>query len=66
MSINGIDKKTVRLMKTWEKRAPEADLIEVMCCEGGCVAGPGTIAKPQLALKLRENARKAALAQSAK
>ncbi len=53
MSINGLDKKTVRLMKTWEKRAPEADLIEVMACEGGCIAGPGTIVKPALALKLR-------------
>ncbi len=66
MSINGIDKKTVRLMKTWDKRAPEADLIEVMCCEGGCIAGPGTIAKPQLALRLRENERKAAQAAQSK
>ncbi len=66
MSINGIDKKTVRLMKTWDKRAPEADLIEVMCCEGGCIAGPGTIAKPQLALRLRENERKVAQAAQSK
>ena len=40
LPINGLDKKTVRLMKTWEKRAPEADLVEVMACEGGCVTGP--------------------------
>ena len=53
MSINGLDKKTVRLMKTWERKAPDADLIEVMACEGGCIAGPGTIVKPALALKLR-------------
>lgn len=53
LAINGLDKKTVRLMKTWEKRAPEADLVEVMCCENGCIAGPGTIVKPQLAMKLR-------------
>ena len=59
MPINGLDKKTVRLMKTWEKRAPEADLVEVMACEGGCLAGPGTIVKPALAMKLR-NAGKAA------
>lgn len=59
LPINGLDKKTVRLMKTWEKRAPEADLVEVMCCEGGCIAGPGTIVKPQLAIRLREAARKA-------
>ena len=59
MQINGLDKKTVRLMKTWEKRAPEAELVEVMVCEGGCIAGPGTIVKPALALKLR-NAKMAA------
>lgn len=53
MPVNGMDKKTYRLMKTWERRAPETDLVEVMCCEGGCIAGPGTIVKPQVALKLR-------------
>ena len=53
LPINGLDKKTVRLMKTWEKRAPDADLVEVMACEGGCLAGPGTIVKPALAMKLR-------------
>ena len=57
MPINGLDKKTVRLMKTWERRAPDADLVEVMVCEGGCLAGPGTIVKPALALKLRNAAR---------
>ena len=59
LPINGLDKKTVRLMKTWEKRAPEADLVEVMACEGGCIAGPGTIVKPALALKLRTSAKAA-------
>lgn len=54
LPINGLDKKQVRVMKTWEKRAPEADLVEVMCCEGGCIAGPGVVTKPQLALKLRQ------------
>ena len=59
LPINGLDKKTVRLMKTWEKRAPEADLVEVMVCEGGCLAGPGTIVKPALAVKLRNAAKTA-------
>ena len=53
LPINGIDKKMFRAMKIWEKRAPEVDLIEVMCCEGGCINGPGTIVKPSVALKLR-------------
>ncbi len=53
MNIDGIDKKAVRLMSSWEKRAPDADLVEVMTCQGGCIAGPGTIVKPQVALRLR-------------
>ena len=59
MKIDGLDKKTVRLMSTWPKRAPEADLVEVMVCQGGCIAGPGTIVKPQVALRLREQLHKA-------
>jgi len=53
LSIDGIDKKMFRTMKTWEKRVPEADLIEVMCCEGGCINGPGTVVKPSVAKRLR-------------
>lgn len=52
-SINGLDKKNVMLMRTWEKRKPDVDIVEVMCCEGGCIAGPGTITKPSLAMRLR-------------
>lgn len=53
MHIDGLDKKTVRLMNTWQRKSPDADLVEVMCCQGGCIAGPGTIVKPQVALRLR-------------
>lgn len=53
MPIDGVDKKTFRQMKTWERRAPDVDLIEVMCCDSGCINGPGTIVKPQVALRLR-------------
>ena len=63
MKIDGLDVKNVRLMKTWQRKAPDADLVEVMCCEGGCIAGPGTIVKPAVALRLR-NANKAALAKA--
>lgn len=54
IGINGIDKKTVRLMRTGEKRPPEADLVEVMCCEGECIAGPGILVNPKRALRLRQ------------
>lgn len=56
MNIHGVDRKTVRLMKTWMKRPPEADLVEVMCCEGGCLAGPGVIVNPKIATRLRQGA----------
>jgi [FeFe] hydrogenase (group B1/B3) len=56
MNINGVDRKTVRLMKTWIKRPPEADLVEVMCCEGGCLAGPGVLVNPKIATRLRQGA----------
>jgi len=54
MQIDGLDKKTVRLMKIWPKRPPEADLVEVMCCEGGCLAGPGVLVNPKIANRLRQ------------
>lgn len=53
-NINGLDKKTVRLMRTWTKRPPEASLVEVMCCEGGCLAGPGVLVNPKIAIRLRQ------------
>ncbi len=52
MKIDGITKKTMRLMNTWAKRAPEADLIEGMCCEHGCIGGPGCISDVRLTQKL--------------
>ncbi|MGE4453713.1 MAG: monomeric [FeFe] hydrogenase [Sphaerochaeta sp.] len=52
-TVNGIDRKMVRVMKTWQRRAVESDLVEVMCCEGGCINGPGVVAKPAVALRLR-------------
>lgn len=51
--VNGIDRKMARVMKTWERRPVDADLVEVMCCEGGCINGPGVVAKPSVAIRLR-------------
>ena len=66
LPINGVDKKIFRLMKSWEKRAPEVDLVEVMCCEGGCINGPGTIVKPAVAMKLRGGSKAASPVASVK
>jgi len=42
--INGLNKKSIKLLKTYIKKAPQLDFIEVMACEGGCINGPGNIA----------------------
>ena len=55
MPVNGIDAKVVRTMKTWSKIPPEADLVEIMCCPGGRLSGPGTMVTPQTAIKARQN-----------
>ena len=54
MHIDGIDRKMVKTLKIWEKHPPETDLVEVMCCEGGCLAGPGVLVNPKLAQRLRQ------------
>lgn len=51
--VNGVDRKQVRAMKGWEKRPVDADLVEIACCEGGCINGCGVAVKPAVALKLR-------------
>lgn len=66
LPINGVDKKNFRLMKSWEKRAPDIDLIEVMCCDGGCISGPGTIVKPAVAMRLRGGNKAATPVKSVK
>jgi iron only hydrogenase large subunit-like protein len=53
LPVNGVDKKMFTLMKVWQKRAPDADIVEVMCCEGGCINGPGCVVKPAVAMRLR-------------
>lgn len=50
LSINGVDKNTIKDIRRWETLAPEADLIEVMFCQGGCVNGPCSLANPRAAL----------------
>ena len=52
--IDGLNKETIRELRTWakEKTCPDGNLIEVMCCEGGCIGGNSTIA-PQKDSKKR-------------
>lgn len=52
--INGINKDTIKQLKRYvrEGKCDDGNLIEVMCCEGGCIAGNGTIADSRTATKL--------------
>jgi len=41
--ITGLDKKTVFKLKAYAKGHCPANLVEVMCCPGGCVGGCSTV-----------------------
>jgi len=49
--VDGIDRKSIRLMRNWATKSCPGNFAEVMSCEGGCIAGPGTLGNPRLALK---------------
>lgn len=40
LSVDGLNKKSINLLKAFSKGKSPAQFIEVMACEGGCVAGP--------------------------
>nr|WP_321450541.1 monomeric [FeFe] hydrogenase [uncultured Carboxylicivirga sp.] len=46
--INGLNKKSIKLLKAYTKKEPALDFIEVMACEGGCIAGPGNVTAPNI------------------
>ena len=48
LAIEGLDKKNQTLLKTMVKK-PEAQFVEVMACDGGCVNGPCSLAPLTLA-----------------
>jgi [FeFe] hydrogenase (group B1/B3) len=52
--INGLDKEGMKHLALYGKAAAtntlaEANLVEVMACPGGCIAGPSVIANPKVA-----------------
>lgn len=51
--ISGLTKETVKELKkfTKDKSCPGCNLVEVMCCEGGCIGGNATINIPRVARK---------------
>ncbi len=49
--VNGYDKKELKQLTGKLINQNPGNFIEVMTCEGGCIAGPCTIAKPNIALR---------------
>jgi iron only hydrogenase large subunit-like protein len=53
--INGLDKKSIRLLKQIARGKTDANFVEVMSCEGGCIGGVNTIMKGRMARKAFES-----------
>jgi iron only hydrogenase large subunit-like protein len=51
MVINGINKANIRELKNIAAGRTDANFVEVMACEGGCIAGPGSLNNPKMAAK---------------
>lgn len=49
--IDGLNKKSIRLLGAYSKGKCPANFIEVMNCEGGCIGGPGNLGSPKPAAK---------------
>ena len=52
--INGLSRDAVKLLKRFACKGCTGNLLEVMACEGGCVAGPGVVATPKAAARAVE------------
>ncbi|MCX7786907.1 MAG: 4Fe-4S dicluster domain-containing protein [Spirochaetes bacterium] len=53
--VDGMDRQNIKLLRQMVKTKPEGNLVEVMACQGGCVAGPAVINKPVAAAKKIED-----------
>lgn len=51
--VNGLNPKAIREMQMWAKKGecPAGNLVEVMACEGGCVAGASCLNNKKIAAK---------------
>jgi iron only hydrogenase large subunit-like protein len=48
--INGLNKETIKILKKAAKEGKaEGNLVEVMCCENGCIGGNAAICSPKTA-----------------
>ena len=51
--VNGLNPKAVRDLKNWAKKGacPDGNIVEVMACEGGCVAGAACLNSKKITTK---------------
>ncbi len=49
VAFNGLDKKSLMRLKMAATRGCGGNFVEVMCCEGGCMSGPGVLCNPVVA-----------------
>ena len=52
-AVDGLSVANVKTLKRYatKKGTVPGNMLEVMCCEGGCISGPGTIALPNKATR---------------
>lgn len=55
LAINGLNKAAVKQLKQFAAKGGDFNMLEVMCCEGGCVAGPGCITMAKKTAVMVEN-----------
>lgn len=55
-AINGLTKDNVKALKRYALKGLDdgCNMLEVMCCEGGCIAGPGCLSMPKKAAVILE------------
>ena len=55
-AINGLTKESVKALKKFAAKGLDdgANMLEVMSCEGGCIAGPGCVNMPKKAAVILE------------
>ncbi|TCW60674.1 monomeric [FeFe] hydrogenase [Treponema sp. J25] len=49
-TIDGLSRESIKELQAWAKGKTAGQLLEVMACTGGCVAGPSVITNPKVAL----------------
>ncbi|MFQ3547188.1 MAG: monomeric [FeFe] hydrogenase [Termitinemataceae bacterium] len=66
-TIDGLSKDGIKVLKAWGEGKHTGNLLEVMACQGGCVAGPSVIANPKVATmqlkKLAETSTSVSISQ---